>query len=55
MSTSRLEDEDWCKKRRALIASFWQPSGVASAEISQLQQVEGIGFELACQIYKFFH
>ncbi|MBX9597648.1 MAG: excinuclease ABC subunit UvrC [Burkholderiales bacterium] len=57
MSTSRLEDVPGigATKRRALIASFGSAQGVADAEISQLQQVEGIGFELASQIYKFFH
>lgn len=57
MSISRLEDVPGigATKRKALIASFGSLQGVAGAEISQLQQVEGIGFELASQIYKFFH
>ena len=57
MSISRLEDIPGigATKRRALIASFGSVHGVADAEVSQLQQVEGIGFELASQIYKFFH
>lgn len=56
MSYSRLEDIPGvgAKKRKALIAFFGSANNVAAASIDDLQQVDGVGLELATSIHKFF-
>lgn len=57
MQTSKLEDilGIGASKRKALIAFFGSVAAVANASIEQLQQVDGVGSELANSIYKYFH
>jgi len=57
MQTSQLEDIAGigASKRKALIAFFGSATAVANAGIEQLQQVDGVGGELANSIYKHFH
>ena len=57
MQTSQLEDIAGigASKRKALIAFFGSATAVANAGIEQLQQVDGVGVELANSIYKHFH
>ncbi len=57
MKFSRLEDIPGigAQKRKTLIAFFGSSQGVAAASVEELQQVQGIGVELATAIYDFFH
>ncbi len=57
MQTSKLEDilGIGASKRKALIAFFGSAAAVADANVEQLQQVEGVGSELAKSIFSYFH
>jgi excinuclease ABC subunit C len=57
MRHSRLEDipRVGAVKRKSLIAFFGSAAAVAEASIAELQQIDGIGSELASVIYGFFH
>lgn len=57
MKLSKLEDIPGIgvAKRKALIIFFGSAQNVAAATVVQLQQVNGIGIELAQAIYDYFH
>lgn len=57
MKISRLEDIPGIgmQKRKSLIAYFGSSQAVATASVDELQQVNGVGIELASAIYDYFH
>ena len=57
MSYTRLEEIAGVgvTKRKALLAFFGSTQMIAEAELHELEEVSGIGRDLATSIYKFFH